>query len=1499
MILAVILATLSLFPATAETSTEASAPDWYLAERAALEDLYDAAGGPGWNATGWKSESVCHCGWHGVSCEDISYCWEADDRPSFRTRSCDDDHKNFYHCVEDYCAAMDPEGSTWYHPRSFCAERKPVGWIVDAATGRCVAATPPSSHCPFKRVTAIDLRGINISGVLPAWNGTRGALASLAYLDFSRVSFRDGIVDPHPWLGQGSVGLVGSLPNEWAALSSLTDLRVPNNRLVGPLPPHWGALSFLRYVDLGNNQLGGGSLPSSWAGMSSLTHLLAGQNRLTGSLPPEWAKLRLLKFIKLDQNMIDGSLPSEWVRMSSLGSLSMTYNQLGGVLPTVWADWSSSLFTLTLDFNKVSGTLPPEWARWSSANIMSLNSNKLSGELPAEWGSWSLTGSLQLNDNKLEGTLPKSWSNIPLISSLMLDGNKLSGTVPSNWGSLACNIVTFALNEGISGSLPHAWAGTLSNPSNMSRKLMSFKANGLKLSSTLPPEWGRMMDLSELYLYNITALSGTFPTAAWAGLSSLDRLYLRDCALSGALPAELPVQLSSLALQNNKFSGTLPAGWSQLSRLKNLNVNNNYLRGTLPLAWGAMSKLISLNLGSNYLSGTLPNGWKDGLLDGLYMLFLNSNRLEGTIPSSWWSDSNCEVSPGNELNVFDARHNHLTGAIPNCLLNSSAICILLLSDNEFVGQISAISANFFEPLCVVQDQPMTYMYNILYPTGTPFRPALLLQDNRLCCDLPKGPVSAKQHYTNREALKLCSPPEGTYTAFADQCRHLFPDDDANATNPAMIISGNMFNGPLPDDWGILVDPMWDEAPFLHFDRWGITNRVLPGFLMVVAYLCSGLALNALARACLTTPARARRRQEEERCWGIRWLRALGALLLQAVALPVLMGALCFGRRRQRGRGRRAGGRHVGLPQINRRLSRVYELSLRWLSAFALLLLAIHLPIYVTGTHLFTCGNPLLRTTAAYLADGPIKAFFAVGGTMVAAVLGIALIRLLNRIVAEEQSSAPEDFQYQPRREWASSDANAAPPRPPATGGEQPPLVRFAWAMAWLGVACLLTLPTALYAMSATIPVEGTGEQIVLSIVRYGAPAYLTLINSLAVPKLAKAANRKIGVPTSWLLLTSRLLVTWAVPALVVMALDNSCGQLWVKFWDKCNNPERTRLMNVQGPDGGSSEDFHYLTNTTLVDARTEICLQPDLVSGQTFRRTNPSQCARAVVSALAPLLVKKMAIAAFALPAITVLKWRMMPSGHWAFVFRRSNEPQHRDINLDDVMAQVMTWLDVAIVFGPQVPLLAPLVLLAIAGNRWSLRVGLQRLGKREEKFDKSAPALWSVVLSLFMQQALNLWLYQEMVVLKGLGNDGGEEISWAVRALTWAGAGLTATGVAWAMCCRLDSSSTTGGGDDDDDDHDDEETQRRGPATSEVELSSASIGDDSYTAPLLDQQEVVDYRLAAKQHDDRREAKGAEEEEEKEDEEENDDDSLGAVPSPPPPPALLFTQTTLDVGLT
>ena len=87
----------------------------------------------------------------------------------------------------------------------------------------------------------------------------------------------------------------------------------------------------------------------------------------------------------------------------------------------------------------------------------------------------------------------------------------------------------------------------------------------------------------------------------------------------------------------------------------------------------------------------------------------------------------------------------------------------------------------------------------------------------------------------------------------------------------------------------------------------------------------------------------------------------------------------------------------------------------------------------------------------------------------------------------------------------------------------------------------------------------------------------------------------------------------------------------------------------------------------------------------------------------------------------------------------------HEGMRLDDFVAQVVTWLSIAIVFGAQVPLLVPLTLLALLTNVWSHQLGLQRFGKREARANHAKPSARILGLSVVLQQVLAAAVFWEL----------------------------------------------------------------------------------------------------------------------------------------------------------
>ena len=286
-------------------------------------------------------------------------------------------------------------------------------------------------------------------------------------------------------------------------------------------------------------------------------------------------------------------------------------------------------------------------------------------------------------------------------------------------------------------------------------------------------------------------------------------------AITGTVPPKWGagwVALKDLGLFDNKLSGSLPNEWGNMTKLQLLGLDSNQFRGTLPASWGAMLEMSIFRANDNHLHGSLPESW--GAMAKLQILTIDDNYIAGSIPNTWGYTGMAS------LKVLDARHNHLTGSIPPTLLSSPFICLLLLSDNQFTGRILNLSKTFFEPFCVMStvDPPRPGKY-----LATPFRPALLLQNNRLSCALPEPPARPKNMScaeSRADGLARCLAKAakmlvkgGNISSHSMQpalCDALFSDTcNGNQTFQSMILSGNMFDtnehGDLPS-WGNMSDP---------------------------------------------------------------------------------------------------------------------------------------------------------------------------------------------------------------------------------------------------------------------------------------------------------------------------------------------------------------------------------------------------------------------------------------------------------------------------------------------------------------------------------------------------------------------------------------------------------------------------------------------------------------------------------------------------------------------
>ncbi|XP_074353759.1 putative inactive receptor kinase At5g67200 [Apium graveolens] len=144
----------------------------------------------------------------------------------------------------------------------------------------------------------------------------------------------------------------------------------------------------------------------------------------------------------------------------------------------------------------------------------------------------------------------------------------------------------------------------------------------------------------------------------WQGIQcthfKVHRLILQNLNLAGTFPPNTLTQLDQLrvlSLQNNSLTGPIP-NLSSLINLKSLFLNHNSFSGSFPPSLISLHRLKTLDLSLNNLTGSIPLSLTN--LDRLYYLRLDLNHLKGSIP------------PLNQssLKIFNISHNNLTGPIP-------------------------------------------------------------------------------------------------------------------------------------------------------------------------------------------------------------------------------------------------------------------------------------------------------------------------------------------------------------------------------------------------------------------------------------------------------------------------------------------------------------------------------------------------------------------------------------------------------------------------------------------------------------------------------------------------------------------------------------------------------------------------------------------------------------------------------------------------------------------
>ncbi|KDO58288.1 hypothetical protein CISIN_1g002600mg [Citrus sinensis] len=570
----------------------------------------------------------------------------------------------------------------------------------------------PSYLGSLKNLRYLNLSGAEFAGVIPHQLGN---ISNLQYLDLSK-SYYELQVESISWLSglsflehldlslvdltKSSDGLVtiNSLPSlkvlklsycelhHFPSLpstnfSSLKALDLSGNHFNNSLFQYSSWVFGLRnlvFFDLSDNEFHG-KIPSGLGNLTFLRHLDLSSNEFNSAIPGWLSKLNDLEFLSLRE--LGGQIPTSFVRLCKLTSIDVSYVKLGQDLSQVLDIFSScgayALESLVLSGCHICGHLTNQLGQFKSLHTLELRDNSLSGPLPPALGELSSMKNLDLFNNTLDGAIPMSLGQLSHLELLDLSNNRLNGTLSEIHFVNLTKLTSFsAFGNSLIFKVNQSWVPPF--------QLEKLRLRSCHLGPQFP-SWLRSQ--KHLFILDIsnTRISDTIPRWFWNSISQYVYLNLSTNQIYGEIPnCDRPLPLvpspGLLDLSNNALSGSI---FHLICKRENeadniyvyLKLSKNYFSGDIPDCWMNWPNLLVLNL-------------------GLSILNLRSNKLHGSLPIQL-----CRL---NSLQILDVAHNSLSGIIPRCINNFTAMAAANSSDQDnAISYIRGGVSDVFEDASVV------------------------------------------------------------------------------------------------------------------------------------------------------------------------------------------------------------------------------------------------------------------------------------------------------------------------------------------------------------------------------------------------------------------------------------------------------------------------------------------------------------------------------------------------------------------------------------------------------------------------------------------------------------------------------------------------------------------------------------------------------------------------------------------------------------------------------
>ncbi|KAK4571669.1 hypothetical protein RGQ29_030185 [Quercus rubra] len=548
------------------------------------------------------------------------------------------------------------------------------------------SASPiPSFLCSMKSLTSLNLSNAGFVGLIPQQLGN---LSNLHYLNLHGYRPDDLYVNNLEWLS--GLPLLQHLDMSYVNLSKASDWLQLTNTLPSlfELQLSYCQLPFIP--------------PTPTVNFSSLLTLNLSGNHFENTLIPSWIfGLRNLVSLDLSYNNFQGPIPVDLQNMTSLSHLGLSGNNFNSSIPN-WLYSFSHLEFLNLRSNNLQGTISNAIGNLTSAISIDLSRNELGGKLPRSLGNLCNLREIRLSSNKWSQEISEILESLSgclsdRLEILDLSSSQLHGHLTDELGVFK-NLVKLSFNNNsISGLVPEC-LGKLS-----SLRILNLGRN--QFDGTLPQNLGQ---LSKLEVLDISSnmLKGVVSEVHFVNLTSLRLLYAPGNQLTLKVSQNWipPFQLGALSLRSWNLGPKFPQWLCSQRRMLSLDISYTQISNMAPPSfWNLSSQFRYLNLSHNLINGEIPNS---PVILSASAIDLSSNHFKGPLPcissnvhlldlsnnlfSRSISHFFCfRVNETKNIGHLNLEKNHLSGIIPDCLMNWSNLVVLNLGNNNFSGSIPA------------------------------------------------------------------------------------------------------------------------------------------------------------------------------------------------------------------------------------------------------------------------------------------------------------------------------------------------------------------------------------------------------------------------------------------------------------------------------------------------------------------------------------------------------------------------------------------------------------------------------------------------------------------------------------------------------------------------------------------------------------------------------------------------------------------------------------------